>query len=149
MENIIFYETITQPKGFLSFLPILILLLILSGLFVGIIFSIKYSSISIKDNEIIIKTLFYGRKIPVSDILKNEIKKINLFENKEYNISLRINGIGLPNFYSGWMKLNNGKKALVCLTNKENVLLIPTNDYVVLFSMENSEKFINIINGIK
>ena len=149
MENIIFYETITQPKGFLSFLPLLIIFLILTGLFAGILYSIKNSSISIKDNEIIIKTLFYGRKIPVNDILINEIKKINLSENKEYNISLRTNGIGLSNFYSGWMKLNNGKKALVCLTNKENVLLIPTNDYVVLFSMEKAEEFIKTINEIK
>ncbi|MCL2187017.1 MAG: hypothetical protein FWB86_14390, partial [Treponema sp.] len=84
MENILFFETITQPKGFLSYLPIFILILILSGLLIGLAFSIKNSSISIKDNEIIIKTLFYGRKIPINDVLKNEIQKINLTQNKDY-----------------------------------------------------------------
>ena len=149
MENILFYETITQPKGFSGSLPLFILILALTGLTAGIIFTMKNSSISIKGDEIIIKTLFYGRKIPVSDVLLNEIQNINLTQNTEYNISIRINGIGLPNFYSGWMRLKNGKKALVCLTNRENVLLIPVNDYVVLFSMEKSEEFINIINGMK
>ena len=148
-ENIIFFETITQPKGFLNILPIIILVLILLGLLIGILFSIKYTSISIKNNEIIIKTFLYGRKIPINDVLINEIQTINLNQNKDYSISIRTNGIGLPNFHIGWMRLNNGKRALVYLTNRENVLLMPTKDFVVLFSMERTEEFINRINEIK
>ena len=148
MGNIIFIETMTHPKNLLGLLPIFIVLLIILGLMIGVIFSIKNTSISIKDNEIIIRSFIYGRKIPLDDVIINEIQTINLKQNPEYNISIRTNGIGLPNFYSGWMRLNNGKKALVFLTNRENVLLIPTKDYVVLFSMEKIEEFINTINRL-
>ena len=148
MENIIFFESITQPKGFLNLLPIIIVVLVMLlvlGLLIGIIFSIKHTSISIKDEDIIIKSFLYGRKIPIEDVSINEIRTINLKRNNEYDISFKTNGIGLPNFYSGWMRLNNSKKALVFLTNKENVLLMPTKNFVVLFSMEKTEEFKNKI----
>ena len=148
MENAVFFETITQPKNFISLIPFLILILLLLGLIIGIAFSIRHTNISIKDNEIIIKSFLYGRKIPVEDVLINEIQTINLKQNDEYNISIRTNGIGLPNFHFGWMRLKNGQKALVFLTNKENVLLMPTKDFVVLFSMEKTEEFKQKIEGM-
>ena len=149
MNNTVFFETITQPRGFLGLLPIVIIILILLGLMVGIVFSMKLTSISMTDREIVIKSFLYGRKIPIEDVLINEIQTINLRQNNDYNISIRTNGIGLPNFHSGWMRLKNGKRALVFLTNRENVLLVPTKDFVVLFSMERTEEFIDKINGLK
>jgi len=123
--------------------------MVLIGLIIGFIFSMKHTSISIKNNEVIIKTFLYGRTIPISEILINEIRTINLNQNNDYNISIRTNGIGLPNLYLGWMKLKNGKKALVYLTDKENVLLMPTKDFIILFSMQRTEEFIKKINDIK
>jgi hypothetical protein len=149
MENILFFESITQPKSILYLLPIFIVLLLVLGLFIGIIFSVKNTSISIHNGEIVIKSFIYGRRIPIENILINEIQTLNLRENREYNISIRTNGIGLPNFYSGWMRLNNGKRALVFLTNRENVLLVPTSDFVLLFSMEKIDEFIQRINEFK
>ena len=152
MENIIFIETIAQPKGFLNVLPIIIfivLIIVLIGLIIGFIFSMKYTNILIKNNDVIIKAFLYGRKISIDDIFINEIQTINLNQNNEYNISFRTNGIGLPNFHFGWMKLKNGKKALVFLTNRENVLLMPTKNFVVLFSMQKTEEFIQKITEIK
>ena len=149
MENVIFIDTITQPKSILSLIPILIIMLVLLGLFIGIIFAIKNTSISINEKDIVIKSFLYGRKISINDVLLNEVQSINLKQNDEYNVILRTNGIGLPNFLSGWMRLKNGKKALVFLTNRENVLLMPTKDFIVLFSMEKTEEIITKLNGIK
>jgi len=81
-------------------------------------------------------------------VIVNEIKTVNLNENREYHISLRKNGIGLPKFLSGWMKLSNGNKALVYLTDRNNVLVIPTKDYVLMFSMEKGNEFIEKIKNI-
>ena len=151
MENIIFHETMAQPKGFLNVLPIIIfivLIMVLIVFIIGFVFSMKHTTISIKNNEVIIKTFLYGRKIQIEDILINEIQTINLKQNNEYNVSIRTNGIGLPNFHLGWMKLKNGKKALVYLTNKENVLLMPTKNFVVLFSMQKTEEFIKKLNEV-
>ena len=149
--EVIFFETMTQPRGFPSILPIIIfitLIIILIGLIIGFIFSMKHTSISLNNNEVIIKTFLYGRKIPIGDILINEVEAINLNQNAEYNISIRTNGIGLPNFHLGWMRLKNNKKALVYLTSRDNVLLMPTKDFVVLFSMERTAEFIEKINNL-
>ena len=102
----------------------------------------KNTSISINEKDIVIKSFLYGRKISINDVLLNEFRTINLKQNNEFNARIRTNGIGLPNFLSGWTRLNNGQKALVFLTNRENVLLMPTKDFILLFSMENSEEFI-------
>ena len=142
MENVIFFETITQPKSILSIVPIVILMLVLFGLFIGIISAIKNTSISINEKEVVIKSFLYGRRIPISDILLDEIQTINLKQNNEFNVRRRTNGIGLPNFLSGWVRLNNGQRALAFLTNRENVLLMPTKDFILLFSMERTEEFI-------
>ena len=148
MENTAFFETIIQPKGNIYFLPIFMIILMvivtvgLIGLMVGVISASKNTSISIKDNEIIINSFMYGRKIPIENILIDEIKRINL-NDSEYNIRRRTNGISLTYFKSGWMRLINREKALVYITNTENVLFMPTKDFVVLFSMEKIDEFIN------
>ena len=149
MENVIFFETITQPKSILSIIPILIVILVSLGLFIGIVFAMKNTSISMDEKDIIIKSFLYGRKISINDVLLNEVQTVNLKQNNEFNVRIKTNGISLPNFLSGWMRLNNGQKALAFLTNRENVLLMPTKNFVLLFSMEKTEEFITKLTGIK
>jgi hypothetical protein len=133
-----------QPKGSVYIVPVITILFLLGfiAVMIGATVSLKRTNILIGNREIIIHSFPYGKKIPVENILVNEIKAINLNDDKEYGIMLRTNGISLPNFRSGWMKLKNGKKALAFVTGKEKVLLMPTKDYVVLFSMEKIEEFI-------
>jgi len=155
MENITFFEVIPQPKGNVYAFPIIMIIfifitmLVVTWLMIGIIITTKNTSISIKNGEVVINSFLYGRKIPIENVLINEIKTINLNQDEEYGISVRTNGIGLPNYKSGWMRLKNGKRALVYLTNKEKVLLMPTKDFVILFSMEKTEEFISKIKEIK
>ena len=77
------------------------------------------------------------------------IKGISLDENTDYNLSFRTNGTALPQFKSGWFRLKNREKALVFVTDKNNVVLIPTKDYLLLFSMNNIDEFINKIKALK
>ncbi|MDR2659250.1 MAG: PH domain-containing protein, partial [Spirochaetaceae bacterium] len=70
-------------------------------------------------------------------------------KDKEYNISVRTNGISVPKFKSGWMKLRNGKKALTFITDKKDVVLIPTEKYLILFSMDRINEFIERIKEIR
>jgi hypothetical protein len=154
MDNILYFNTLIQPKegiGFISILMIGIMLIIIIPLIIltfGIINSMKNTTINLSENELIIKSMFYGRKIPLENIIINGIKKINLEENTEYNISIRTNGISIPSFKSGWMRLKNGEKALTFITDKNSVVLIPTKDYLLLFSMNNIDEFINKIKEI-
>lgn len=148
MEDVMFFETIIQPKGNVYIFPIIfivfmiIIALLVIGLMGGIISASKNTNISINNNDVVINSFMYGRKIPIENVLVNEIKAINLSENKEFAVSYKTNGINVPKLTSGWVKLKNGKKALVFITDQEKVLLMPTKDYIVLFSMENISEFI-------
>jgi hypothetical protein len=109
----------------------------------------KNTTISLTEKELIIKSMFYGRVIPLENILLDEIKRIDMEENREYDISYRINGTSISNYKSGWMRLKNKQKALTFITDKKNVVLIPTKDYLILFSMDNIDEFVEKINCTK
>ena len=85
----------------------------------------------------------------MDNIIINGIREISLDENTDYNLSRRINGTALPQFKSGWFRLKNHEKALVFITDKNSVVLIPTKDYLLLFSMDNIDGFINKIKALK
>ncbi|MDR1126923.1 MAG: hypothetical protein LBL06_02220, partial [Treponema sp.] len=91
---------------------ILITSFVLVGAFIGIVYSSKKPSVDIGNGVLTIKSLFYGKSIPIEEININSIRQLNLNNDKDYNIKIRTNGIGLPNYHVGWMILNNGNKAL-------------------------------------
>jgi hypothetical protein len=138
MENLL--EKIITPKfiGRTKYAKlVLITVFVLVVAFVGIIYFSKKPSVDIGNEFLTIKSLFYGKSIPIGEINVNGIKQLNLNRDKDYSIKIRTNGIGLPNYHVGWMKLNNGNKALAYITDKTNVVLIPTNDYDILISTDN------------
>ena len=156
MDKILYFNSMIEPKGGVFSTPVIVILVIFLFLIIfmailtfGIIDSIKNSTLTLTNRELIIKSIFYGRKIPIENILINEIKAINLNESQEYAISYRINGTRLPNLFLGWMKLKSGQKALAFVTDKSSVVSIPTKEFVVLFSMSNIEEFIGKIQTVR
>ena len=148
MEKVHYFNTLIHPKGLGFFLPIMILcvvIIFLILLMVGILYSMKNTALALTEKEIVIKSLFYGRKIPLEKVFLNEIRSVNLQNDRDYNISFKTNGISLPGFKSGWMRLKNGGKALTFITDKNSVVLIPTEEYALLFSMDNIDDFIRAI----
>jgi hypothetical protein len=109
----------------------------------------KNTAISINNEYLTIKTIFYGKSIPISEINIDGVRRINLYENNEYNIKIRTNGIGLPNYHVGWMRLNNGNKALVYLTDRANVVLIPVKGYDILISLGDYNRIKDVFDKIK
>ena len=150
MDNIIYINTIIPPKDTNTVITMIIIVMAaiiipLVFLTFGIIDSMRNTTLALTENELIIKSLFYGRKVPIENIFIDEIKQIDLDVNTEYAATLRLNGIFVPQFRSGWMRLKNKEKALVFITDKNNVVLIPTKEYLILFSMSNIDEFINKI----
>jgi hypothetical protein len=136
MEN--YVHNIITPKfsGFIIPIILAFIFVFLSIACIGIIYSMKNTTINIGNGFLTVKSLFYGKSISLDEINVDGIKQLNLYNDKDYNVKIRTNGIGLPNYYTGWMKLNNGNKALVYLTARTNVVLIPTNNYDVLISFD-------------
>jgi len=124
-------------------LSILIIVLIVC---LGLVFFTKKPSVNIDNGLLNIKSLFFRKTIAVGDINVDGVRQLNLKNDSDYNLKIRTFGIGLPNYHVGWMRLNNGNKALVYLKDKENVVLIPTNKYDILIS---SDDYVGIKEALK
>jgi hypothetical protein len=155
MDTVVYLNSLIQPKGGTGFVPIFMVVLILVItipliiLSFGIMSSMRNTTFTLTEKELIIKAAFYGRKIPLENIMIDGIKAISLDEDTDYNLAMRTNGTALPQFKSGWFRLKDREKALVFITDKDSVVLIPTKDYVLLFSMDNIDEFINKIKALK
>jgi hypothetical protein len=124
---------------FMAILTALCLFVIL--LFLNIFYVSRNAQFIVTDKGLRIKSTFlYSRIIPYSIMKKDEIRPINLKEDKDWQPVWRSNGIGLPGYQEGWFRMKNGSRALLFLTNREKVILIPTvKDYSILISTIDNE----------
>lgn len=90
-----------------------------------------------------IRAALYGREIPLSSLILDDARPVDLKTDPRLKISWRTNGIGLPGYSAGWFRLKNGQKALVFVSDAHSVAYIPTREgYVVLVSVEDPVEFI-------
>ena len=93
--------------------------------------------------------MFYGRYIPKDSISIEDVKLVSFQQESAYFPSIRTNGIGFPGYWAGWFKLNNGEKALVFLTDRSNVVYIPTKvGYSVLLSPAQPKEFLQAMHKL-
>ena len=123
--------------------PIVVLLLFIVLFLFYAFISSKTAKFIINDGVLEIKATLYSTKMPINDLKRNEIKIINLLEDKSWSLKWRLNGIGLIGYSEGWFRLNNKEKALAFVTNQKEVVLIPTiKDYYLLVSPKNPNEFV-------
>ena len=88
----------------------------------------------------------YGGPVPLSNLILDESRVVNLANEKELQLHFRTMGIGARGYKSGWFKLRNGRNALVLITETSKVLCIPTtSDYVLLLSADDPESLISAL----
>jgi len=112
---------------------------------------VAYSAINtrfeINDEGLHIKRAIYGRFIPKESIIVENSRNVNLNSDRELKPVRRTNGIGLPGYSEGWFKLANGERALLFVSNRANVIYLPTTEgYSVLLSTVNFEEFLESLN---
>jgi hypothetical protein len=148
MENISYVHFIIAPKLNSFIVPVILIIVFIASIvcFIGIMYYMKNTSIVITDEYLKIKSFLYSRTVPLDKINVNGLRQLNLYDDQEYNIKIRTNGIAVPNYYAGWMKLNNGNKAFVHITDKTNVVLIPSDGYDILFSTDDFDGIKEMLN---
>jgi hypothetical protein len=138
------------PKLTAFIVPLLFVCLMAVMLVVGIVImhNMKNTGISVGNGFLTVKSLFYGRKIPLDDINLDGVKSLNLLDerNKDYRVTLRTNGIGLPGYLVGWVRLRNSHKALAYITDRTNVVFIPTSNFDILVSTDDFDGLRNALN---
>jgi hypothetical protein len=84
----------------------------------------------------------YGRSVARSDLLVDRLRVVDLHTDAALSFRHRTNGIGLPNYSVGWFKLKNGERSLAFVTDRRQVVYLPTRKgYVLLLSVRDAEGF--------
>ncbi len=131
---------------FFAALGLLTFALFLSIAYMG--FSSMGSRFVISDSALRISNTFYGRSIPLSSINTDGVAIVNMKGDRAYKPTLRTNGIGMPGYAAGWFRLREKGKALLFVTDRENVVYLPTSEgYSVLLSVDRPREFMEALRS--
>jgi hypothetical protein len=120
---------IAPPPGFGLWLilgGILALMLGLAAVFAWFGYSARNTRFEVSPDGLSIRGAMYGRSIPLRDLDVDRAQIIDFGRDREYRLSARTNGVGLPGYRAGWFLLHNGEKALVFHTGGSEAVYIPT-----------------------
>ncbi len=91
----------------------------------------------------------YGRKLPHSSLLLERARHIDFGVEPDLRPRRRTNGIGLPGYLAGWIKLQSGEKALAFLSDRSRVVYIPTTEgYSMMLSVSDPEMFLSRLREV-
>ena len=127
---------------------IALLLIGLLCLFGYLAYSSRHMRFGISPEGLTISGGLYGRTISAESLVVEEAKRVDLREVSEYRLRIRTNGVGLPGYRAGWFRLRSGEKALVFVTDLEQVVYVPTREgYSVLLSVVAPEEFLEALTS--
>ncbi len=125
------------------FVGIAILLVGLIVLFGYFVYASRNTKFEIDSGQLRISGDMYGRTIPLSALELEKARVVNLKTEQGYQMKWRTNGAGLPGYSSGWFRLKNGEKCLAFVTDRSQVVYIPTrNGYSLLLSVQRPGDFL-------
>lgn len=113
------------------------ILIAVAGLFVVTLYKSFNSTVSWDNNHVMINIPLYKQTLARSDVYLQQAYLADLSQPNELTPTLRTNGMGLPGYSLGWFKLSNGDKGLLSVTERNEIIAIPTNlGYTILLSAE-------------
>ncbi len=118
-------------------------LLILIGIGYCAIYIPKNLTFIVNPDDLVVRgDMLYGRIIPRRELIATDASVVNDGRGKEIEFQMRTNGIGLPNYQSGWFRTNVGK-ALVFRRPGRSMVAIPVRSgYVLLISPGQPQEFL-------
>lgn len=136
MDNLVFEVAPAYSKGFwISQALILLVLVPIFALMLYTVYSARNMTFAVSTEGLRIRHAPYGRFIPADVMMTDGARIIDADGAGPLRPGVRTNGIGLPGYSVGWFRLNNGEKALMFVTSKQDVVYIPTkNGYAVMLS---------------
>ena len=93
-------------------------LVVLALLLVAYLCLFFRASLKVDGDAVVLDIPLYGRTINRDDLVEDGVRAVNLKESADHVPVVRTNGIGLPGFLVGRVRLRDGTKALVALTNR-------------------------------
>lgn len=128
------------PLVLLAFVAVLV-----SGVVVGVgrsVLASRTARFEVGAHGLTLHGDWWGRELPRAALRIDDVRVVNLREERDLQPSARTWGSGLPGYASGWFRLRSGDRALVYLTNRERAVVVPTTlGYTVLVSPSDPDGF--------
>ncbi len=96
------------------------------GFFGWIYWQANSASITLVNHQLQLQLPLFSQDMALSDLNLVDAKVVNLHSEHAPVLSWRTNGVGLPGYQLGWFKLKQDGKALVAISDPQQVLYIPT-----------------------
>lgn len=102
-----------------------------------------HGQMEISSQGLCIKGIVFRKTIPTSDLQVSLARIVDLDQELGLRPWIKLYGIGLPSFRSGWYLLKDREKALVLVTGSPRAVYIPTSrGYALLLSPDRPEEFL-------
>jgi hypothetical protein len=137
----------TKPLWWsLSILSLVVLMAVLA--LVAALLLLHLPKIEVGADGIRIGSSLFGRTIPLSQLELEGARRVDIVASPELRPKWRTMGIGLPGYKAGWFRLQNGDKALLFVTNAEDVVYVPTkDDYALMVTPADPAAFLAALNS--
>jgi hypothetical protein len=139
------------PKPFYLMVPVFVILIGVFLLVAWTLYGSQRASLRLSSAGVSFRGDVWGRKtIPLQQIRVRDARMVNLENEPDLRPASKRMGTGLPGYASGWFRLRGGKKALIYLTDRRNVVYIPTDlGYSVMASVAEPEQLLSELRSIK
>jgi hypothetical protein len=134
----------TKPLWFLGAISALLVgLLLLFGYFA---YSSRATRFELSSDGLSIRGNLYGRTLPWSSLQLDLARVVDLRNAVDVQPTLRTNGIGLPGYQAGWFRTRERGKALLFVTDRSRVVVVPTHQgYTLLLSVADPQAFLQAL----
>ena len=89
----------------------------------------------------------WGRTIPLDRLELDDARVVDLRGEPDLAPHRRTMGTALGNYSAGWFRLRSGEKALLYLSDRRQVVYIPTLDgYSLLLSQSEPQRFLEALH---
>lgn len=101
-------------------------LLLMSALWALLDKAMQRHRLTLSADSLEVKSSFYSRVVPLSELRLDEARVIDLDERTEFKPAAKSNGYPVPGFHSGHFRLRNREKAFVAIAGERRALWLPT-----------------------
>ena len=101
-------------------------LLLMSALWALLDKAMRRHRLALSADSLEVKSSFYSRVVPLSELRLHEARVIDLDERTEFKPAAKSNGYAVPGFHSGHFRLRNREKAFVAIAGERRALWLPT-----------------------
>lgn len=101
-------------------------LLLMSSLWALLDKAMRRHRLTLSADSLEVKTSFYSRTVPLSELRLDEARIVDLDERTEFKPGVKTNGYAVPGFHSGHFRLRNREKAFVAIAGERRALWLPT-----------------------